>query len=197
MALNDNDVELLHAYVDGELPVAECEGIWRRLTIEPDLMAELDRLRADHAVRTMVWTSLEPTDQHVARLEAGVMRATRREDLMDRLHWITRLVTTVAALVLFGFTVGWLGRERYIVSPNLATVNSSSPIHMAAVNGLPQMPPSGTKITVLVDDGSGKPIPVQFDTMDEATRFLHDFRAPQSPAPAGADSPIVPAMDKF
>lgn len=195
MAVNDNDVELLHAYVDGELPVAECEGLWRRLTIERDLMSELDRLRADHAVRTMVWSSLEPTDHAVARLEAGIMRAARREDLMDRVHWITRMVTTVAALVLFGFTVGWLGRERYIVSPNLATVNSNSPIRMAAADG-PQMP-AGAKITVLVDDGSGKPIPVQFDSMDEATRFLHDFRAPQSPAPAGGDSPIVPAMDKF
>ena len=48
MAVNENDVELLHEYVDGELPVAECEGLWRRLAIERELMGELDRLRADH-----------------------------------------------------------------------------------------------------------------------------------------------------
>ena len=70
MAVNDNDMELLHEYVDGELPVADCEGLWRRLAVEHDLMGELDQLRADHAVRTMVWNSLEPEESTVARLEA-------------------------------------------------------------------------------------------------------------------------------
>jgi anti-sigma factor RsiW len=51
MAVNDNDMELLHEYVDGELPVADCEGLWRRLAVERDLMGELEHLRAgqDHA----------------------------------------------------------------------------------------------------------------------------------------------------
>ncbi len=122
------------------------------------------------------------------------MRSARREDLMDRVSWITRMVTTVAALVLFGVTVGWLGRERYIVSP-VATVNQGSPIRAVASEG-PQLPSSGP-VTVLVEDGTGKTIPVQFHSMEEATRFLQDFKVPQSAAPTGADSPIVPAMDKF
>jgi anti-sigma factor RsiW len=196
MAVNDSDLELLHAYLDNELPVAECEGLWRRLTGERDLMMELDRLRADYTVRTMAWSSLEPSDHSLARLESRMMRAARRSDLIERVQGVVRLVTTVAALVLFGFTVGWLGRERYIVTPNMASVGQNTPIRMAASN-IPQMP-AGGKIAVLVDDGSGKPITVQFDSMDEANRFLHDFRSPQLAAPSGGtDSPIVPAMDKF
>ena len=77
MAVNDNDMELLHEYVDGELPVADCEGLCRRLAVERDPMGELDHLRVDHAVRTMVWNSLEPEESTVARLESKIMRATR------------------------------------------------------------------------------------------------------------------------
>ena len=86
MAENDNDMELLHEYVDGELPMSDCEGLWRRLAIERELMGELDRLRADHAVRTMVWSSLEPDESTVARLQAKVMRATRREDFNGEIN---------------------------------------------------------------------------------------------------------------
>ncbi len=45
MDVNEGDIELLNAYLDGELPVPECEGLWRRVAVEPDLAAELDRLR--------------------------------------------------------------------------------------------------------------------------------------------------------
>jgi anti-sigma factor RsiW len=197
MAVNENDYELLSAYLDGELPVAECEGLWRRLTIEPELMAELDTLRADHSVRGMMWTTLDPGDQAVARLESRVMRASRREDLLDRWHYISRIVTTVAALILFGFTVGWLGRERYIVSPSsTASINSSQPNHMASSADIPQMTVPG-KVSVEVDDGTGKLVNLQFDTVDEANRFVHDFRAAHTPAPADGDSGAVPPTDKF
>ncbi|MGD0464258.1 MAG: hypothetical protein ABSB74_17380 [Tepidisphaeraceae bacterium] len=194
MAVNENDFELINAYLDGELPVAECEGLWRRLAIERELMSELDSLRANHAVRGMVWSSLDPGDHAVARVEARVMRAARREDFLDRFHYISRIVTTVAALVLFGFTVGWLGRERYIVSPNTASVSSNPPIRVASSTG-PQMP-TGGKVLVQVDDGAGKLVNLQFDSLDEANRFVHDFRAARA-APDGGDSAIVPAMDKF
>src|SRR5579872_2987588 len=102
MAVNENDLELLHEYVDGELPVADCEGLWRRLAIERDLMGELDRLRADHAIRTMVWSSLEPDETTVARLEAKIMHATRREDFMSWGGNALRICTSAAALILFG-----------------------------------------------------------------------------------------------
>ncbi len=198
MAVNENDCELLSAYLDGELPVAECEGLWRRLAIERELMSELDTLRADHAVRGMMWSTLDPGDQAVARLESRVMRASRREDILDRWHYVSRIITTVAALILFGFTIGWLGRERYIVSPtSTASINSNQSNHMASSAGIPQMPSPG-KVSVEVDDGTGKLVNLQFDTVDEANRFVHDFRAAHTATPPdGGDSGIVAPMDKF
>jgi anti-sigma factor RsiW len=196
MAVSENDFELLNAYLDGELPVAECEGLWRRLAVERELTSELDSLRADHAVRGMVWSGLDPGDHAVARVEARVMRASRREDLLDRWHYLSRIVTAVAALVLFGFTIGWLGRERYIVPPNTASVGSNAPIRVASSTG--QQMPAGGKVSVEVDDGTGKLVNLQFDSLDEANRFVHDFRATRAAAPPdGGDSAIVPAMDKF
>jgi anti-sigma factor RsiW len=199
MAMNDNDVEVLHAYLDGELPVAECEGLWRRLAVERELMAELDRLRTDQAVRSMVWSGLEPDDHSVARVQARVMRAARREDILDRVNWVLRVATTVAACIVFGFTVGWLGRERYIpASPTLANLSQTAPIRATASEG-PQMASSG-KVPVYVYDGSGKLVPVgQFNSLDEANQFAREYNAhaAQSATPAGGDSPIVPAMDKF
>src|SRR5580700_10342619 len=96
MPINENDIELLHAYLDGELPTAECEGLWRRLAIERDLVAELDHLRADHAMRSMVWSSLEPDDVSVARLGAKLMRATRREDIFDWANNALRIFASAA-----------------------------------------------------------------------------------------------------
>ena len=195
MAINDNDIELLHEYVDGELPVAECEGLWRRLAIERDLMGELDRLREDHAVRSMVWNSLEPDDSSVARLEAKLMRATRREDFM---YWIgnaARIVASAAALILFGFTVGWLGRDRYNGVPIANMPTSGS--HIAAAGSGPQLP-LASKYAVEVHDRTGKLVTVQeFDSMEDARRFVHDIQAAQSAAPSGGDSNISPALDKF
>ncbi|MGD0139187.1 MAG: hypothetical protein ABSD28_09940 [Tepidisphaeraceae bacterium] len=196
MAVNDSDLELLHAYLDSELPVSECEGLWRRLAIERDLMGELDRLREDHAVRTMVWNSLEPDDSSIARLQAKLMRATRREDFT---YWIgnaARIMASAAALILFGFTVGWLGRDRFNAVPNLANIPSNGS-HMAAAGSGPQLP-LASKYAVEVHDRTGKLVTVQqFDSMEDAQRFVHDIQAAQSAAPSGGDSIISPAMDKF
>jgi hypothetical protein len=195
MPVNENDFELLSSYLDGELPVAECEGLWRRLAIERELMSELDTLRADHAARGMVWSTLDPGDHAVARVESRIMRASRREDLLDRWHYISRVVTTVAALILFGFTVGWLGRERYILAPNTASISQSSPNQAASLG--PQMP-TGGKVSVEVDDGTGKLVKLQFDTLDEANRFVRDFRTARSAAPPDAgDTAAGPPMNKF
>jgi anti-sigma factor RsiW len=194
MAVNDSDLELLHAYLDSELPVAECEGLWRRLATERDLTGELDRLREDHAVRSMVWNSLEPDDASVARLQAKLMRATRREDFMSWTSNALRIVASVAALILFGFTVGWLGRDRYNGVPTMISMPSNRP-HVTADTG-PQLPVA-SKYVVEVHDRSGKLVmDLQFDSKEEALQFERDLSA-QSAAPSGVDSNTVPAMDKF
>jgi len=195
MAINENDIELLHEYVDGELPVAECEGLWRRLAIERDLMGELDRLRADHAIRTMVWNSLEPEESTVARLEAKIMRATRREDIMSWGGNILRIAASAAALILFGFSVGWMGRDRYQGVPIVSHPSpDGSQIHSADFGGST----ATTKYNVEFFDGhTGKLLNIQqFDTKEEAEQFKRDFDAAQS-SPNANDLNVVPTINKF
>jgi anti-sigma factor RsiW len=192
MAVNDNDMELLHEYVDGELPVADCEGLWRRLAVERDLMGELEHLRADHAVRTMVWNSLEPEESTVARLEAKIMRATRREDFMSWGGNILRIAASAAALILFGFSVGWMGRDRYSGVP-VVSHSSQNTSQMASTD----IAPAAMKYNVYVRNPSGKLVTVeQFDSLEEAQQFKHDFEAAQS-SPNGNDLNVVQTSNKF
>jgi hypothetical protein len=194
MAVNDNDIELLHGYVDGELPVADCEGLWRRLAVERDLMGELEHLRADHAVRTMVWNSLEPEESTVARLEAKIMRASRREDFMSWGGNILRICASAAALILFGFSVGWMGRDRYKGVPIVTHPSQdSSQIAAAPLGGSP----AGLKYNVYVRDPSGNIVTVQqFDSLEQAQQFKRDFDAARS-SPNGSDWNVVPTINKF
>jgi len=194
MAINDNDFELLHSYLDGELPVAECEGLWRRLAVEPELTTELDHLRADQATRSVAWATMEPDDHAVVRLQSRLMRATRREDILSLGQRVLRFVTTAAALILFGFTVGWMGRERSPVLPSPTSGSPASQISSAGLLG-PQTP--AIKYIVKGMDKSGKWVPIaQFDTQEQANQFIQDMRSHIS-APTGDDSNAVPGMDKF
>ncbi len=90
MAVNDNDVELLDSYLDGELAMSECEGLWRRLAVEADLSAELDRLRADAAVRQIVYSSLEPADEILAQLQRSIIKNAHKESLRSRYNRVVQ-----------------------------------------------------------------------------------------------------------
>jgi anti-sigma factor RsiW len=191
MAVNDNDMELLHEYVDGELPVAECEGLWRRLAIERELVSELERLRSDHAARAMVWSGLEPDDAAVARLEARVMRAARREDFMSWGSNILRITASAAALILFGFSVGWMGHDRYLG----VQVHPSSGASQVSASSIGASP---IKYDVEVRDNHGNLlIPIQrFDNLEDAEQFESDLKSAQS-NPNATDWNVVPATNKF
>jgi hypothetical protein len=194
MATTENDIELLHAYLDGELPTAECEGLWRRLAAERDLATELDQLRADQSIRGMVWSSLEPDDASVARLEAKLMRATRREDIFGWANNALRIFASAAALILFGIAVGWMGHDRVHgipIIPNPNANNSAQTVSASTFGG-------GVKpgYQVIFRDPTGKPTAaMNFATRDEAERFIRDLEAGQSNAQSQNDQPGVPTLN--
>jgi hypothetical protein len=195
MAMTENDIELLHAYLDGELPTAECEGLWRRLAIERELVSELDRLRADHAMRTMVWSSLEPDDTSVARLEAKLMRATRRDDIFDWANNALRIFASAAALILFGFAVGWMGHDRSHSLPiitNPVSQNTGQTVPASSF-GAPATP----KYEMIFRDAAGKPAAVMnFNSKEEAEHFVHDLQSQSAPQNAN-DQSGVPTLNGF
>ena len=177
MPMTEDDIELLHAYLDGELPTAECEGLWRRLAIERDLVAELDRLRADHAMRGMIWQSLEPDDHTIARVQAKLMRATRREDVLGWVNNALRICASAAALILFGIAVGWMGHDRYHGIPVIPPTSSNSPVVNASSLGGGGGSSSG-KVAVEIHDPAGKVIAVkEFDSLEQAQQFVREVQA--------------------
>jgi len=190
MAFNENDIDLLYAYLDRELPVSDCEGLWRRLAVEPELAGELERLRADAVLRGQVWSSLEPDDQTDRVLQTNILRAAWRDDWMRGINRILRVGTVAAACILFGFTVGWFGRDSRLALPTSGVQVVSNPD--AAVGH------GGGKYVVDVRDDAGRTIAApQFDSLEEARRFAEDVARYQAGRPESHDSTVVPAVDRF
>jgi hypothetical protein len=188
MPVNENDIDLLYAYLDRELPVSDCEGLWRRLAVETDLAAELERLRADAAGRTGAWSSLEPDADAERAMQTKILRAAWREDWMSGINRLARVGTVAAACILFGFTVGWFGRDSRLALPSgVQVVSNDSASHGPG------------KYVVDVRDDSGRTVAApQFDSLDEARRFADDVARLQAARQETHDnSTVVPAVDHF
>src|SRR4051812_3978762 len=110
MPVTDDQLELLEAYVDGELPVAEEDAVRRRLESEPALHQVLDGLRGEREVRAAVWRSYEPSDASVRRLVATIERKVDANTIWSHRLSRWRLPLATAACILVGFGIGWIGR---------------------------------------------------------------------------------------
>lgn len=171
--LSESDLELLETYLDGELPVTEAEGLWRRLAAEPELSAELDQLRADRAVRQMVWRSMEPGEASVRRVESGVAARSRRRDVFAALRTATGILTAAAACILFGFAMGWLGHENYPTSIPQPAVTTGS-MNIADTSG--RVADAGHRPELRIEDESGRVRAVQdFRSLQEQQEFMQDL----------------------
>lgn len=190
MAVNENDIDLLYAYLDRELAVSDCEGLWRRLAVETELAAELERLRADATVRQQVWSSLEPDDMTDRAVQSRVLRAAWRDDWMSGINRVARVGTVAAACILFGFTVGWFGRDSRLGSPAGGVQVVANP-DASAGHG-------AGKYVVDVRDDVGRTVAApQFDSLDEARRFAEDVARYQAGRQESRDGTVVPAVDHF
>jgi hypothetical protein len=205
MAVNENDLELLQAYLDGEMPMSECEGLWRRLAVEQALAAELDQMRAEVATRQVVWTSLEPGDSALAELEKNILRGARKQNLRSMSNRAFKGLATVAACLLFGFGIGWWGRDKYpaLNIENHLAVHDPNPGSTAGFGSGIQSPfataPTTGKFMVNIRDASGKLIASpQFNTYDEARQFADDFAKQQAARMESRDVPAAPSTsEKF
>jgi len=200
MEISDEDFELLGTYLDGELPVVQCESLWRRLATEPALAAELDAHRRDRAVRKQVWTALEPADARVADLQKRLASAARRHDAFNQASRMARLVTTAAACIVFGFTIGWIGREKathqQAIKPDVADPHVRPVVDTNPGITFPGQGSTPGPYVVTVQDDFGRPIATQtFSNLQEAQNFAQAIRAQR-----GRDSqqvPVVPVSDPF
>jgi anti-sigma factor RsiW len=198
MSVNEIDFDTLQTYVDGELPPAECEGLWRRLAVEPELSAALNQLRADVAMRQIVWSSMEPTDLQVVRVESDTLRAVRRQKIFNLINRASAIVSVAAACILFGFTVGWLGHERYLPPGSMQAAGNTNPNVQTVSNNVPSGAHPANKFVVNVHDSAGNVVASQtFDTLEEAQNFANDVNKAQAVHQDARDPFIVPVSGHF
>jgi hypothetical protein len=205
MNVSDNDLDLLETYLDGELPVADAEDLWRRLAAEPPLAAALDELRAERSDRLSVWESLEPSDAKITKISQRVKSATRRQDLID---WSLRglqYTAAIAACLMFAIA-GWSMRGNFTTPTGPIAV---TPGRIEPVGGPLQMvshaddkdTQGDTKVVfhpapvlVNVQDGFGRQAIQTFGSLKEANDFVNYVNQPRQTSPGA--SPIVPVSDE-
>ena len=196
MSIADSDVEILEVYLDGELPIADAEGLWHRLSVEPELSAALDELRAQRSVRLSAYTQMEPSALEERQVCGDVVRGMRRRNVWERVRGAGKWLTAAAAVLAIGFS---LGRMR--VTPATSLSSSGNSVAMTGNNNALQ--PAGHNLyQVGYFDPNGKLIAVQpFNSLEDANNFVNDVNTWQTEnhvAPEGSDtheSPIVPVSD--
>jgi len=187
--LSEQDQELLEAYLDDALSPDEVERVAKRLADGPALTAELAAIRQQRRMRAAVWESLAPSEAEASTFAASVIRGIRRQRMMWRMSWITRLGSAAAACILMGLGGGWYlwGRMPAQSTPpaltppvavnttanNSASNNTPGQIHFVA-NAANELP-AGAYQVELTDD-SGNVLAVQkFDKLEEAQHFAQDL----------------------
>ena len=97
--MNQRDVELLSAYLDGELKPSESARLESRLNSDPELVSVLDDLRATRTLLRRLPQRRAPRNFTLTRKMAG------QNPPLPRAYPIFRYVTALAMLLLF-FTFG-------------------------------------------------------------------------------------------
>ncbi len=194
MPVSDEDLELLEAYLDGELPGSEGDALIDRLRTEPALASAVATLRDERAARATAWLSYEPSQDSVDRL---IGRVERKVD--NHYSWSNRLsklriVSGVAACILVGVFMGYAGRGRNQpnLSPGQGAVAQGTSVITAGTS-------SNGSVEVPIVDEYGRIVAVQrFASAGEAQQFVEEMRQfQQKQEQIHAGENIVPVNGKF
>lgn len=142
--MNRRDLELLSAYLDGELKPADSARLEARLNTDPELAAVLNDLRAARALLRKLPTRKAPRNFTLTRKMVG------QNPPLPRAYPAFRLATLVATLLFFfsfgvnfvgtqmaspaNFGMGGGGAEAYSVqeaAPQLAAPTEEPPLSLA------------------------------------------------------------------
>src|SRR5437016_4291425 len=103
--IDDGDVELLEAMLDGELPDGQREELRARLEKEPKLAAELEQLQGERKLRAQMFSSLEGGEE--AAVER-ILMTSRMSGRAGPTGIRIRYAMAAAACVVVGFLIGWI-----------------------------------------------------------------------------------------
>lgn len=111
--MNRRDIELLSAYLDGELKPSDLAKVEARLNSDPELESEMRSMRATRTLLRKLPSRKAPRNFTLTRKMVG------QNPPLPRTYPIFRWAT-IAATLLFFFTIGVNSFSRQMASQNLA-----------------------------------------------------------------------------
>ena len=108
MSANEQDIEQLEAYLDGELSPQESAVISERVLCNQTLASSLDELRADRIVRRAIFAAGEPCEMATAALNDRIFAATDRLEAAVGQSRRMRWMGAAAACLVAGFMGGYV-----------------------------------------------------------------------------------------
>jgi anti-sigma factor RsiW len=188
--------ELLSAYVDGELSADEELRVRQRLETEPQLVANVEALRADRRARGALWQSCEPDEAAVQRLIDRVDRAIDRQTVWSHRLSQIRTFGAAAACIVLGVLIGrvTLGPQGGPITP----VASPGKTIAGQTVSNPLLPPAPAQVRIV--DGRGQQIIQRFNSVEEAQRFIQDlqqWQAEQEQIQNGGGAIVPASTERF
>jgi anti-sigma factor RsiW len=188
MSVNEQQLELLDVYLDGELPEPEASELQQQLRLSPELAAALESLKADRIDRAGFFASLEPDETECALLVRRVRDAVLRDRFRSHRARVFHYVTAAAACLALGFMVGWALRDNRVASAQPGAMVSAPGAGPSVISGttfagsgpggrvVPGVSGSRGQFQVTLYDRLGRPVAVQrFNTLQEARQFTEDL----------------------
>jgi anti-sigma factor RsiW len=104
--MNENDCEMLEAFLDQELSEEQQSGLRARLSSDEALASQLEQLRAERKTREELFTSFEGGEAAVVDRILGSLNA--KNSPRNNLRRIF-FAAAAAACIVLGFLIGWMG----------------------------------------------------------------------------------------
>ncbi len=204
MAVTDDQLELLEAYIEGELDEPQAVALQTRLEANAELTAALHSLQDQRQLRMHLFESLEADLPATARIAKYVNKEITRDIVWGERLRIVRYLGAAAACVVFSFFAGWVGRSQ-LTAP--IADRSGPPIVVNAVDLKSTKPADGTSAFSSAVASTITPtvpaVPVKQSTDNSTPRFSpRDMQALTLNAPPTFDNsglgvdqtPIVPRI---
>jgi anti-sigma factor RsiW len=174
--VSETDLEILEAYLDDELSAGEVVRLDQRLALEPALAAALQAQRSARAVRGALFKTLEPDDALADRVAEDVFAAVRRRAWNRRIIRLAKVAGAVAASIVIGFTVGWVGRGRGPQASVIAEFPHPAKSEGHIVAHSPKPGDAAQTYQVALTDEEGNIVAVQkFNRVEDARQFADDL----------------------
>jgi anti-sigma factor RsiW len=191
MAAGEQDIDLIERYLDDALEMGEVEALRARLADDPELVAALERVRSERALRKAVYTAYEPDDAAVSRVVGYSTNLVRQGQRSERWRGGVRYVLAAAACVAMGF----FGRGLLDRVDGNAPAEGGNPV-AAGTGHVDVEKVSSYRVTLR--DEEGRVVAVQrFDSIEKAREFATDVARWQSHSERLASGRFVLTADRF